>query len=194
MEIFRFLRRVNACVLALGVFGLAGCDNNDRKVTVTSNTTNDTLNTLPKTDPDTTAVVTKKAVKKGKVSGDLKLEKKEKDSVVEVIRDKDGIYTSPEIMPQFPGGEKELAKYLANNIDYEEEALDADVTGTVQVSFVVDEQGKVRDARVISRKVGGGLDEQAVTAVEAMPAWTPGTVKNKKVKTRLTLPINFRIE
>jgi protein TonB len=179
---------------AVSTITFTGCMDNNRDES--DNPINSSAENMKKDKERDAAVAApeKKTVRKGRTSVDMSSSKMEKGSVVKIERDKDGVYKRPETMPAFPGGEDALAEYMEDNIDYEQEAIDNNTAGTIQVSFVVDENGKVRDARVISSKVGGGLDEQAVTAVEAMPAWTPGTVKGKKVKTRLTLPVSFQIE
>ena len=99
------------------------------------------------------------------------------------------------IAPQFPGGQKALDNYVNDHINYPQSAIDNDVAGIVRVSFVVDEQGKIRKAKIISpQKLGDGLDEEALRVVNNMPEWKPGTVHGKRVKTRLELPIAFQVE
>lgn len=102
--------------------------------------------------------------------------------------------TNVQKMPEFPGGQNALDNYVNNHIDYPQTAIDDNVSGTVRVSFVVDENGKVTKAHVVGNKLGNGLDEQAVKVVSNMPDWKPGQIKGKNVKTRLTLPIAFQVE
>ncbi|MBS1664031.1 MAG: energy transducer TonB [Bacteroidetes bacterium] len=97
-------------------------------------------------------------------------------------------------MPEFPGGQNGLDNYVNNHIDYPQTAIDDNISGTVRVSFVVDENGKVTKAHVVGNKLGNGLDEQAIKVVSNMPDWKPGKVKGKNVKTRLELPIAFQVE
>lgn len=134
------------------------------------------------------APVTKK-VRKGKTS----ITWTTTTTYTKVVRDKDGVYSRPATMPMYPGGQDALAKYVEDNINYDQAAVDADASGTVMVSFVVDEKGKVDDAQVIGKGVDANLDREAIRVVEQMPEWTPGTVKGKNVKTRLQLPITFMI-
>ncbi len=97
------------------------------------------------------------------------------------------------MMPEYPGGESALSQYVENHLDYPQQALDDNKEGTVKVSFVVDENGKVSDPVVIGNKVGDGLDEEAIRVINNMPKWKPGMVKGKNVKTRLDLPITFQV-
>jgi TonB family protein len=97
--------------------------------------------------------------------------------------------------PQFPGGQKALDSYVNDHINYPQNAIDNDVTGTVRVSFVVDEEGRISKAKLMNpRKVGEGLDEEALRVVSNMPDWKPATKHGKKIKTRLELPISFQVE
>jgi len=105
--------------------------------------------------------------------------------------DKNGVYDMTEIRPQFPGGQSALDDYVNNNIDLQG-SFDDNIGGTVDVQFVIDENGKVKDAKAIGNRLGNGLDEAAVQVVSNMPNWTPGKVKGKNVKTRVVLPISYQ--
>ena len=143
----------------------------------------------PATAP-TTASKSSIAKRKGKMS--IKIP--EGSSTDKMVKDKDGVYNWAEAMPEFPGGQNGLNNYVNNNIDYPEKAIDDNTTGTIRISFVVDENGKVISAHIIGNKLGDGLDEQALKVVSNMPTWKPGKVKGKNVKTRLELPIAFQVE
>ncbi len=104
-----------------------------------------------------------------------------------------GIYNRAEIKPTFPGGEAALAKFIQNNINYPEQALDEGVEGRVEVMFAVDENGKVYTPVVKGSRAGYGLDEEATRVVSKMPTWNPGQIKGKNVKSYYTLPITFQI-
>lgn len=112
-----------------------------------------------------------------------------------MVKDKEGVYNRAEVMPEFPGGNDALANYVNSHLDYSQQAIDNNTEGTVKVSFVVDEQGKVSKANLVSgAKLGNGLDEEALKVFNNMPAWKPGKVHGKAVKTRLELPITFKLE
>ena len=100
-----------------------------------------------------------------------------------------------ETAPQFPGGQSALDKYVTDNVNYPQQAIDDDMSGIVHVSFVVDEQGNVTNAKVLDpSKVGDGLEQEALRVVKAMPSWKPGRVNGKKVRTHMQLPISFQVE
>ncbi len=108
--------------------------------------------------------------------------------------DKDGVYEMTDLRPAYPGGQAALEDYINNHIEYQQPAIDNNTEGTVDVQFVVDENGNVSNAKVIGKELGSGLDEEAVRVISSMPKWTPGQVKGKDVKTRMVLPITYKIE
>jgi protein TonB len=102
------------------------------------------------------------------------------------------IFTIVEEMPSFPGGEAELFKYLGKTVKYPPMAQDANITGVVYMTFVVDENGKVKDPKVL-RGIGGGCDEEALRVVKNMPNWEPGKQRGKPVRVQYNLPIRFTL-
>ena len=97
-----------------------------------------------------------------------------------------------EIQPAYPGGEKALFEYLANNIKYPKKALDNGIDGTVYVQFTIDKDGSVTDVKVL-RGIGGGCNEEALRLIKSMPNWTPGTQQDIPVKVKYALPIKFKL-
>lgn len=102
------------------------------------------------------------------------------------------IFTIVEEMPSFPGGEKELFKFLEKTMKYPPMAIDAGIKGVVYVTFVVDESGKVRDPKVL-RGIGGGCDEEALRVIKAMPPWEPGKQRGKPVRVQYNMPVRFTL-
>lgn len=93
-------------------------------------------------------------------------------------------------MPAFPG---DLLAYLSKNIVYPANAREAQIQGRVAISFVVNEDGSIVDAKV-TRSIGGGCDQEALRVINAMPKWKPG--KNNGVPQRVlfTQAISFRLD
>jgi len=98
-----------------------------------------------------------------------------------------------ENMPEFPGGESALEKYLATNIKYPQAARESGVIGKVFVNFVVEKDGSITDVKVL-RGIGRGCDEEAVRVVKGMPKWKPGTQKGKPVRVSFNLPVEFTLQ
>lgn len=104
------------------------------------------------------------------------------------------VYQVVEQMPEFPGGSNGLMTYLRNSIIYPQEARDANIQGKCFVTFVVDSNGKIKDARVQKSSGNEALDKESVHVVESMPRWTPGKQNGKNVAVQYTLPIMFRLQ
>ena len=103
------------------------------------------------------------------------------------------IFMVVESMPEYPGGEAALYKYLAENIKYPQMAKESGIQGRVFVTFVVERDGRVTDVRVL-RGIGGGCDEEAIRVVESMPKWTPGKQRGKSVRVQYNLPVKFTLQ
>jgi protein TonB len=106
------------------------------------------------------------------------------------------VYNKAEIDPAFTGGDKEMRKYLRENLKYPEAARDKGVEGTVFVEFVVDATGNVREV-VASDVVGDNVDQElkdeSVRVVTAMPKWVAGRQRGKSVDASFSLPITFEL-
>ncbi len=102
-------------------------------------------------------------------------------------------YSVVEEEPQFPGGPKALEKYLAETIQYPPQAKDSQIEGTVYVSFVITETGDIVESRVV-KGIGGECDEEALRAVNNMPAWMPASQGGVFVKRQYTLPVRFNLD
>ncbi len=105
--------------------------------------------------------------------------------------DKEGYYTN--VFPSYPGGQKALEKYFTDNLQYPAEATDNGVEGTVNISFAVDENGKVSNAKTTNNMLGYGLEDEALRVFKKMPTWKAGSLKGKNVKTRFSLPVRFEL-
>jgi len=103
------------------------------------------------------------------------------------------IFMVVESMPEYPGGEPALYKYLAENIKYPQMAKESGIQGRVFVTFVVEKDGRVTDVRVL-RGIGGGCDEEAIRVVQNMPKWTPGKQRGKSVRVQYNLPVKFTLQ
>lgn len=95
-----------------------------------------------------------------------------------------------EVMPEFIG---DIYQYLNKTVRYPRAAVNAGIQGRVIVQFVVNEDGRIANAKLL-RGIGGGCDEEALRVVNAMPAWKPGKQNGQPVKVYYKLPISFRLE
>lgn len=111
----------------------------------------------------------------------------------EVVEETEEVFLIVEQMPEFPGGDEALRKYLATSVKYPVIAQENGIQGRVFVAFVVDKNGNVTNVRV-ARPFDPNLDKEAVRVVQSMPKWTPGKQRGKAVKVSYTVPINFVLQ
>lgn len=97
-----------------------------------------------------------------------------------------------EQMPEFPGGEAALRKYIADKIKYPPIAQDMGIQGKVYVTFIVDKNGNVTNA-TIARGVDASLDKEALRVINSLPRWTPGKQRGSAVSVSYTVPISFTL-
>ena len=97
-----------------------------------------------------------------------------------------------EIMPAFPGGIEGLMKYLKKNVKYPKQDKRSGKEGLTMVSFVVNRDGLVQDAKVI-KSATPLMDEESLRVVNSMPKWTPGKKENRRIELEFNLPIQFQI-
>lgn len=102
-------------------------------------------------------------------------------------------FVSVEQMPQFPGGQSELMKFISNNLKYPTIAAENGIEGRVIVRFVVGKDGSVSDIQ-IQRGLDASCDKEAKRVVEAMPKWIPGMQNGRAVPVYFTLPILFKLQ
>ncbi|MCL3853760.1 M56 family metallopeptidase [Parabacteroides sp. GYB001] len=105
----------------------------------------------------------------------------------------DKVYEVVDVMPEFPGGQNELLKYLARNIKYPEESVKNKEEGRVSLTFIVNKDGSISDVKVV-RNATPALDAEAIRIVKSMPNWTPGKEKGKDVRVAYTVPVTFRLQ
>jgi len=102
------------------------------------------------------------------------------------------LYLFTQVMPSFPGGEEKLKAFLQKNFIYPEYEREHGITGTVNVSFVVEKDGRLTDVKVVKGvPKGSGCDEEGVRLVKLMTKWNPGTQGGEYVRVQMSLPIIF---
>jgi len=103
------------------------------------------------------------------------------------------VFVIVEDMPEFPGGDLALRKWIADHIKYPVIAAENGIQGKVYVQFVVDRDGSISNARV-ARGVDSSLDQEALRVVNNLPKWKPGMQRGKPVRVSFTVPINFQLQ
>ena len=131
-----------------------------------------------------------KALEQAKLNAEVKVKNKAQADTTKKKKSWDCI---PETMPQFPGGQKVMMKYLAANIKYPATAAKYKKQGRVIVTFTVRKDGSVTHAK-IAKSLDPELDAEALRVVRAMPKWTPGTQFGKPVNVKYALPVKFSLQ
>lgn len=103
------------------------------------------------------------------------------------------IHIRVEKMPEFPGGQEALNRFLVRNIKYPLLAQENGIQGRVVCQFVVNSDGSIVDISVV-RGVEESLDKEAIRVIKSMPKWTPGRQGGKSVRVKYTLPIRFKLQ
>jgi protein TonB len=110
-----------------------------------------------------------------------------------VVEEKaDAIFDVVETQPNPPGGMSGWNKYLSENLKYPTQARRMGVEGSVILVFVINTDGSIQDVEVL-RGIGGGCDEEAIKIVKNAPKWEPGKQRGRPVRTRMRLPIRFKL-
>jgi protein TonB len=97
-----------------------------------------------------------------------------------------------EVMPEFPGGEAALMKFLQNNVVYPDRERDLEIQGQVVVGFIIDEKGRVNEIKPL-KSVSPGLDKESTRVVNLLPNFKPGMQAGRPVKVRYVLPIKYQL-
>lgn len=125
------------------------------------------------------------------------------------------VFTVVEQMPEFPGGEDAMLKFLAKNVRYPEVARDCGCQGTVYITFIVDEEGNVIQPRILRaikdcedlqpdeklkpgeenpcQNSSNAISSEALRVVKIMPKWIPGKQAGKPVRVQYNLPLRFTL-
>ncbi len=105
----------------------------------------------------------------------------------------DSVYVNTDVEPSFPGGSKELQKFLISNVKYPKDSKEKGIQGVVKVEFVVTDKGKIEDTKIV-KSVNPELDNESVRVVKLMPDWEPGQVKGKLVSARIIIPFYYKLQ
>ena len=104
------------------------------------------------------------------------------------------VFEVAEEMPEFPGGGMSaFMDYIKTNMRYPASAKENGTQGRVTVQFVVDEDGSIKDSKVL-RSVDKDMDAEALRLINTMPKWKPGRQKGQPVAVKFTVPVMFRLD
>ncbi len=115
------------------------------------------------------------------------------DANLDVPQSNDSIYGAGdvEVMPEFPGGNEAMMKFIQENTVYPENAKKNGIGGRTFVSFTIEKDGSITDVKVL-RGCDKECDAEALRVVKSMPKWKPGKVKGQPVRVNFTMPFVFK--
>ena len=108
-------------------------------------------------------------------------------------KEEEKVFDVVEQMPEFPGGQGALLKWISDNIKYPAIAEENGIQGRVVCTFVVERDGSVTDVQV-ARSVDPSLDKEAKRVLTKMPRWIPGKQNGSAVRVKYTVPVTFRLQ
>ncbi len=134
----------------------------------------------------------------------MNINKQGKKPIVEIITKKaqagstdqivgEGALNMAEQMPEYPGGQAALIRFLGENVKYPVEAKEKGIQGRAICQFVVERDGSISEVTVMRSSGDASLDAEAVRVVKSMPKWKPGKHEGKTVRVRYVIPINFQL-
>ncbi len=123
----------------------------------------------------------------------------ENEVIPEITMDKPPVIeTAPEILDfteiraEFKGGMEAWYNYLRTNLAYPKQAQKIGIEGTVLVRFVINTDGSIQDVEVV-RSVDDLLDSAALEVIKNSPDWKPAVHQGRPVRSRMTIPIKFKL-
>lgn len=127
--------------------------------------------------------------KKGADIGDLK----EHKVIIAAAPEEDKPFVTAEQMPDYPGGIKEMYKFINANVVYPPAAQEAGIQGTVYLAFVVSKTGDITDVKV-SRGIDSSCDKEALRVLKSMPRWIPGKQNGRNVAVYYSIKVQFKLQ
>ena len=106
----------------------------------------------------------------------------------------DVIFYVVESMPEFPGGNAAMYKYIGENLKYPVIAQENGIQGKVICQFTINKDGSLVDIEVVRSAGDASLDKEAMRVIKSMPKWKPGKQRNQPVRVKFTLPVTFKLQ
>jgi len=102
------------------------------------------------------------------------------------------VYLITDSKPSFPGGISKMNKFIYTNLNYKK-IFENDVFGKIFVQFIVEKDGKLSNIK-ITRSLDPYCDSEAVRMIRLMPKWKSGKISDKKVRTKIEIPITIKMK
>lgn len=103
------------------------------------------------------------------------------------------IYRVAETIPEFPGGDAEMSKFLANNLKYPPAMVEMVISGRVIAGFVVEKDGSINSVEIV-RSLHPLFDAEVMRVIRQMPKWIPGQLNGKPVRMYYLMPVKIDLQ
>jgi outer membrane biosynthesis protein TonB len=100
------------------------------------------------------------------------------------------VFVTTEINPEPPGGMQAFLKWIGENYEFPQEAIDAGVKGSILTSFIVEKDGSLSNLKVM-RDLSYNTGRRAIEMLKKSPKWSPAIQNGRKVRCEFTLPIRL---
>jgi protein TonB len=107
--------------------------------------------------------------------------------------DENFVFVTVEHMPEFPGGDPALLKWIGEHIIYPTIAAENGIEGRISCTFTVNADGSVADVQVI-RPIDPNLDKEAIRVLKLLPKFKPGEQRGKPVRVKYSVPVRFKLQ
>ena len=103
------------------------------------------------------------------------------------------MYEVLEDMPEFPGGNAEIVKFISQNFIWPREAAEMAIQGSIYCGFVIEKDGSINIVEVVI-PLQHWLDAEAMRVIKRMPKWTAGKKDGKPVRAYVMLPVSVQLQ
>lgn len=109
-----------------------------------------------------------------------------------IVDEPDVILDFTEVQAEFKGGMDAWYAYLRKNLTYPKQPQRMGIEGTVFLRFVINTDGSIQDVEVV-RPVDPSLDQAAMDVIQNSPRWKAALHHGRPVRSRMTIPIKFKL-
>jgi len=110
----------------------------------------------------------------------------------EMVNGEEVPFVTVEEMPEFPGGDAALLKYISQNTSYPEDSKQKGIQGRVIVRFCITASGGISNIKVL-QGVAPDLNAEAMRVVSTLPKFKPGKQSGREVPVWFMVPITFAL-
>lgn len=97
-----------------------------------------------------------------------------------------------DVMPEFPGGQRALLRFIQSKLSYPGSAVRSKTEGVVYIGFIIDKNGRLRNPKIL-KSLSPDCDEEALRVVRLIPDWIPAKNQGRNVSINFRLPIEFKL-